>query len=128
MKLPRELRLDIERIAEEAGATVAYEMPNSHVRVVLTYQGRSRFVVTSGTSANWYRHDNVLGDVRRALRDLGYVKPKAATLPKHKQWRNSPQQSTERRVPPSGPRYRPRYRSEVNAMTVSLRALRARMY
>ena len=25
MKLPRELRLDIERIAEAAGATVAYE-------------------------------------------------------------------------------------------------------
>lgn len=131
MKLPRELRLDIERIAAEGGATAAYEMTGnfSHIRVTITYQGRSRFFVVSGTSANWYKHENVLGDMRRTLRELGYIKPKAmpSSAPKDKPWRNRPPQRTERRTTSNGPRYRPRWRHEPNAMTVKLRELRARM-
>ena len=128
MKLHRELRQAIERIADAAGATVAYDMTGnlSHIRVTFTYQGRSRFITVSGTPRVDIT-DVTCADARRALRALGYVKPKAASAPKEKPWRNQPPRPTECRATRSGPRYRYKYLHEVNAMTATLRQLRARM-
>jgi hypothetical protein len=132
--IPRELCLDIEHIADEAGAVVVFQKAaNAHNRATFTYQGRSRFVVISSTprGAPSAFYQAVLSDVRRTLRELGYIEPvKApASAPKDKPWRNRRPRPTERRsITPSGPRYRPRYGSEINAMTVKLRELRARMY
>ncbi len=127
--VPRELQRDIERIAREAGAAVAFEKAaNAHNRATITYQGRSRFVVISSTprgAPNAFRRA-VLCDVRRTLRELGYIEPvkDPASAPGDKPWRNRPPRPTERRsITPSGPRYRPRYGSEISAMTVPLRTI-----
>ncbi len=76
--LSRDFRRDIERIAAEASATVAYEYSGGgHIKIWLLRNGERRFVITSSTSVNWFREQNILGDVKRELRRLGYEKPKA---------------------------------------------------
>ena len=119
----REIVKAIERLAAEAGATIAFEQTGnlSHVKVTLTYAGRSRFTVISGTPGKTYARDAILSDVRRTLRALGYVAPVKARTETEKPWRNRPPLPPSRRshqsAAPSGPRYRPRYGSEHNAMT-----------
>jgi hypothetical protein len=117
----------IERVANEAGAIASFQHTSIHAKVTLTYGGRSRFVIISGTPSDKNVVFAVLSDVRRTLRELGYVEPPKVAKPKviKRPWRNRPQVTS----PPisSGPRYRHRYRDEVNAMTVPLRELRERL-
>ena len=123
---PRELRRAIERVANEAGARASFQYTSIHAKVTLTYGGRSRFVIISGTPSDKNVVFAVLSDVRRTLRDLGYVEPpkvKKADKPSH---HRPPVLGIPREVKP-GPCYRPRYRDEVNAMTVPLRELRERL-
>lgn len=125
---PRELRRAIERVANEAGATASFRYTGnqSHQKVTLTYQGRSRFVIISGTPSKTYAIDEMLADVRRTLRDLGYVEPPKVKKADKPSRIRPPVLGVPREVKP-GPRYRPRYRNEVNAMTVPLRELRERL-
>jgi hypothetical protein len=129
--ISRELCGDIECLASEAGAVVTFEaQPHGrHPRVVLAREERSRFIIVSGSSSSRSMHDAVLGDVRRTLRELGYVRPKEPPTEK-KPWRNRPPQPTTQRcsgVP--GPRYRckPQWRHEHNALTAPLARLFGRM-
>ena len=74
MKLRKE-RHAIARVVNEAGATASFQVTgNKHIKVTLTYQGRSQFVVISGTPG---RPRNQRDDCRRArtFRELGYVEP-----------------------------------------------------
>lgn len=76
--LSRDFRRDLERIAAEASATITYECSGGgHTKIWLTRNGERRFVITSSTSVNRFREQNILGDVRRELRKLGYEKPNA---------------------------------------------------
>jgi hypothetical protein len=81
IKIPRELRLDIEALAAEAGASVTFEPTgSSHWRATITRNGSSRFIVISCTPKDAHSFSRaVLGDARRELRNLGYVKPKEAS-------------------------------------------------
>ncbi len=124
----RDFRRDIEQIAKEASATVAYERSGGdHIRVWLHRNGSRRLVITSSTSANFFREQNILGDVRRELRKLGYVPPtRAKHTERERPWRNRPQrqrQRIERVTPAPGRRLRKKYGSEINAMTATLRTV-----
>jgi hypothetical protein len=79
IKIPRELRLDIEALAAEAGACVTFEPTGgSHWRATITRNGSSRFIVISCSPKDAHSFSRaVLGDARRELRNLGYEKPKA---------------------------------------------------
>ena len=120
----RELRRAIERVAEEAGALVSFALTGnlSHQKVTLTYNGRSRFTTISGTPGDPVAYHKILADVHRTLRDLGYVKPPKAKKVE-KPWRPRVVAQGEPAPPPPAPRYRPRYRDEINGMTAPLRQL-----
>lgn len=79
IKIPRELRLDIEALAAEAGASVTFEPSGAgHWRATITRNGSSRFIVISCTPKDAHSFTRaVLADARRELRKLDYVKPKA---------------------------------------------------
>ena len=79
IKIPRELRLDIEALAAEAGASVTFEPTGGgHWRATITRNGSSRFIVISCSPKDAHSFSRaVLGDARRELRNLGYEKPKA---------------------------------------------------
>ena len=119
----REIRRAIERVAEEAGALVSFALTGnlSHQKVTLTLNGRSRFTTISGTPSAAGAHRQIIADVWRTLRDLGYVKPPKVKKVE-KPWRP---QVVARGEPYSAPapRYRPRYRDEINGMTAPLRQL-----
>lgn len=78
IKIPRELRLDIEALAQEAGASVTFEPSGAgHWRATITRNGSSRFIIISCTPKDEHSFSRaVLGDARRELRNLGYEKPK----------------------------------------------------
>ncbi len=124
MPSPREIRRAIERVASEAGALVEFQRTGnlSHYKVRLTLNGRSRFFTISGTPGNFGALGDMLADERRTLRELGYVEP-AKPKKAHKPFRPHVVARGEPLPPPPAPRYRPRYRDEINGMTAPLRQL-----
>lgn len=129
MTSKREIRRAIERVASEAGAGVTFARTGnlSHFKVHLTYGGRSRFVTISGTPGKTYAIDAMIAEVRRTLRELGYVEP-AKPKKAHKPFRphvvsgGKPERAPDY-LPPPRRRPRPKYGSEINGMTVQLRTL-----
>ncbi len=121
---PREIRRAIERVTDEAGATVSFQITGnlSHVKVTITYAGRSKCTHISGTPSDKDAVWAILADVRRTLRDLGYVKP-VTQAKVEKPWRNRPPAAPSRRPERPTPRQRPKYRDEINSMTAPLRVL-----
>lgn len=128
MKLRKE-RHAIAGVANEAGATASFQVTgNKHIKVTLTYQGRSQFVVISGTPGKTYAINEMIADVRRTLRELGYVEPVKAPKAKERTYRRRQTPPVQRK--PGEARPLPRYRhrwNERNAMVPVLRELRARL-
>ena len=77
MPSPREIQHALARAAHAAGALIEFQRTGnlSHYKVHLTYGGRSKFTTISGTPGKTYAIDAMIADVRRTLKELGYVKP-----------------------------------------------------
>lgn len=57
-------------VARHPGVAVHFEPRGKHHAAVLTYQGRSRFVILSGTPGDHRGILNKIRDVRHTIRDL----------------------------------------------------------
>jgi hypothetical protein len=68
-----EVQEAVRAMADSLGATVVFELPRNggHIKAVLTYGGRSRFIFLSGTPSDGRAYKVAAHDARRVLRGMG---------------------------------------------------------
>jgi hypothetical protein len=124
MSFNHKLLADVKRFVEAAGATVVFEQAKhgSHHKAIIRHGGKSRYIIFATTNT-FVLLSTLMPDIRRAFRDLGmpvHSAPEMATVRKPHKRRAPPPKAASS---PTGPRYRPRFRSEVNALTAPLARL-----
>ena len=69
-RVNRKLVKKITEAAESAGASATIDDSGRHLRAILTYRGRSRFVVFSRSPSDSRAEANIVRDVKKAIRSL----------------------------------------------------------
>lgn len=88
--IPKRVAAEVE--AWPGAKIIGVEIGRKHHRLRLTYDGKERFMMLSGSPSDWHAENNQVRDVRKVLTELGAsrVQRRKATV---KRQRNKPDRS-----------------------------------